>query len=104
VEGLVAVGRAARRAQREARVGAVFGEDAAPVALDLLELVEFAWHDCYGEVTPGDEVVEDILTCSRGDLAWLIRYARLAVDDWRDLRLAADEIRSAESGPGGPGR
>jgi hypothetical protein len=100
VEGLVAVGRAARRAERTARVEAAVGKSAAPAALDLLELVEFAWHDCYGDITPSENVVEDILTCSQGDLARMIRFARLAVEDWRDLRMTADEIRSAENGRG----
>jgi hypothetical protein len=43
------VGRAARRAARAAQVEAVLGKAHAPAALDLLELAEFAWHDCYGE-------------------------------------------------------
>ncbi|MFD0140436.1 hypothetical protein ACWDWS_39915 [Streptomyces sp. NPDC003328] len=103
MEGLVAVGRAARRAERTARVEAAVGKDAAPAALDLLELVEFAWHDCYGDVTPDEDVVEDILTCSQGDLARMIRFARLAVEDWRDLRMAADEIRPIRNGPGADG-
>ena len=71
---------------------------AAPAALDLLELVEFAWHDCYGEITPGEDVVEDILTCSQGDLAQMIRCARLAVTDARDLRITADRMRPGKKG------
>ncbi|MFF2653533.1 hypothetical protein [Streptomyces sp. NPDC058045] len=92
----MAVGRAARRAGRTAKVEAVLGKDAAPAALDLLELVEFAWHDCYGDTTPSPDVIDDILMCSRGDLARLIQYARLAVEDRRDLRVAADQIRSTK--------
>ena len=42
------VGRAARRAARAAQVEALLGRAHAPAALDLLELAEFAWHDCYG--------------------------------------------------------
>ncbi|MFD6995584.1 hypothetical protein ACFWA5_04705 [Streptomyces mirabilis] len=76
------------------------GKGAAPAALDLLELVEFAWHDCCGDVTPGEDVVADMLTCSQGDLARMIRFARPAVEDARDLRMAADEIRPAKNGPG----
>ena len=95
----MAVGRAARRAERTARVEVAVGKEAAPAALDLLELVEFAWHDCYGDITPSAEVVEDILTCSQGDLARMIRFARLAVEDWQDLRMTADEIRSDKNGP-----
>ena len=90
----MAVSRAERRAAREPRVTAVLGPGRAPAALDILELVEFAWHDCYGEVTPPDDVVEDILVCSRGDLPRFARMARLAVEDRRDLRMAADAVRS----------
>jgi hypothetical protein len=53
------IGRAARRAERQRRTMKVFGTD-ADAALDLLELAEFAWHDCYGEVTPPDQVIDDI--------------------------------------------
>jgi hypothetical protein len=36
---------------REGRSRAEFGPDAAAV-LGVLELTEFAWHDCYSEVSP----------------------------------------------------
>jgi hypothetical protein len=90
----MAVGRAARRAARAEHVHAVLGKEHGPAALDLLELTEFAWHDCYGEITPPDEVIDDILTCSRGDLARMARAARLAVEDYRDLRMAAEVVRA----------
>ena len=90
----MAVGRAARRAERKAKVEAAMGKKAAPAALDLLELVELAWHDCYGEITPGEKVVDEILLCAQGDLTRMIRYARLAVEDWRDLQVSADGIRA----------
>jgi len=77
---------------------AAFGTDVAPRALDLLELVEFAWHDCYNEITPSEEIVDDILLCSEGEVAKLIQAARLAVADWRDLKMLAQEKRSS----GGP--
>lgn len=93
------MGRAARRAERTVKVEAAVGKDAAPAALDLRELVEFAWHDCYGDITPAEELVEDILTCSEGDLAQMIQFARLAVMDARDLRMTANEIRSAKNDP-----
>lgn len=64
------------------------------MALDLLELVELAWHDCYGEPSPPEEVIDDILLVSRGDLGRLVSAARLAVIDWRDLRVAADELQT----------
>lgn len=88
------IGRAARRAERRDRVTATVGPEAAEAALDILELVELAWHDCYGEVTPPDDVVADILVCSRGDLTRFARAARLAVEDWRDTRVAANAIRN----------
>jgi hypothetical protein len=86
------IGRDARRRARAERMAALFGQD-ADSALDLLELVELAWHDCYGEVAPPDGVVEDMLTCSQGNLSRLVRAARLGVEDFRDLRLAADDLR-----------
>jgi hypothetical protein len=91
----VVVGRASRRAARESEVTRSFGPQAA-AALDLLELTEFAWHDCYGEVTPRDSVIEDILVVAGGDLRSLIQAARLAVEDPRDLRVNADRIRQGE--------
>ena len=92
----MAVGRAARRAARAARVEAALGPVQAAAALDLLELAESAWHDCYGQITPPNDVVEDILVCSGGDLARMIRATRLAVEDRRDLRLAADARRAED--------
>ena len=40
-------------------------------------------------------MVDDILLCSKGELAQLIRVARQAVSDWRDVKVAAAEIRTA---------
>ncbi len=71
----------------------LFGEERAPAALDLLELLELAWHDAYGEVSPSDGVIEDVLLLSEGSIEKLTQAARLAVIDWRDLRVAADERR-----------
>ena len=53
----MAVGRAERRKLRWDRAAAAFGEDTTPIALDLLELTELAWHDCYGEVTPSEDII-----------------------------------------------
>ena len=89
----MAVSRAERRAQREPRARREYGEQAAAV-LDVLELTELAWHDCYGDFTPPDDVVDDIFTAAEGDLAHFVRAARLAVTDFRDLRVTADHIRS----------
>jgi len=88
----VPVGRANRREHREARVHAVFGEKTKP-ALDLIELTELAWHDVYEEISPSEEVIDDMLVVCGGTLDGLIRAARLAVADWRDLRVSADAIR-----------
>jgi hypothetical protein len=77
----------------------LFGPENAEAALDLLDLADMAWHDCYPkdlEVRP--DVLSDILLCSRGDLATLIRVTREAIIDFRDVRLAADALR------GSPGR
>ena len=83
--------RAQRREKRRAGVESVFGPT-ADAALDLLELTEFAWHDCYGEVTPPDQVVHDLLTVSQGRLDLLASAARLAVEDFRDLRIQAEAL------------
>jgi hypothetical protein len=73
---------------------AAFGPDLAPAALDLLELVELAWHDCYGEITPGEDLVDDLLLLSDGRLDQLVRAARSGVADWRDLKVAAADHRN----------
>ena len=90
----MAVSRAERRASRRARVVSALGETVADPALDLLELVELAWHDCYGEITPPDDVIDDILLLSQGELSRLVSAAHLAVSDWRDARMAADSLRT----------
>lgn len=92
---LVAVGRAQRLAERQARFREVFGAK-AKIALDLTEVLEYAWHDCYGELTPPDEVIEDILICSQGSVEEMIGVVRLAITDWRDLRLWADGLRGGQ--------
>lgn len=91
------ISRAGRRATREKRAREEFGSDAGAV-LDILELTELAWHDCYGEITPSDAVVEDIFVVARGSIASFGSAARLAVEDSRDLRLAADSLRSEDGG------
>ena len=65
--------------------------------LNVLELFELAWHDCYGEVSPPEDVVDDVLLLSDGGLSDLIASVRLAVTDWRDVKVAADEARQRES-------
>jgi hypothetical protein len=90
---VMAVGRAERRRERAPRAMELFGEERAQVALDLLELTELAWHDCYGESTPPDDVIEDVLLLSEGSIERLVQAARLTVIDRRDLKLAVDELR-----------
>ena len=87
------IGRRERRDAARGRAAIEFGAD-AEAALDLLELLELAWHDSHGDVTPPVRVVEDVWTVADGNLGRLASAARLAVIDWRDLRLAADDVRS----------
>jgi hypothetical protein len=77
---------------RRARVATTFGSK-ADVALDALEVMELAWHDCYGEVSPSEEVIDDVLVLSEGSLERLIPNIKLAVTDPRDLKVAADARR-----------
>jgi hypothetical protein len=52
------------------------------VVLDVLELTEFAWHDCYCEVSPPDDVIDDLFVVARGIVTDFVRAAgqQLAVD------------------------
>lgn len=100
-EELVAVGRAARRAERAQMVESVLGKSQASAGLDLLELTEYAWHDCYGEITPPDDVILNILICSRGELATMVHAAWLAVVDSRDLQLWAESVDSERQADAG---
>lgn len=88
------IGRKNRRAARKPRVARAVAAKNVEAALDALELLEFAWHDCYAESSPPDDVVDDILLLSQGSLAKLVSACLLAVTDWRDLRLVADDLRS----------
>src|SRR5690348_4924847 len=87
------IGRSNRRASRRQRAQDAFGKNAEAV-LDVLELVEFAWHDCYRDIAPPDEVIDDIFVVADGNVAKFARAARLAVEDFRDLRMSADAVRS----------
>jgi hypothetical protein len=55
-----------------------------------------AWHDCYGprELEVPAAVLDDILLLAHGDIATLVRLARAAVIDFRDVRMAADAERA----------
>lgn len=92
----MAVGREERRAERRTKVAVMFA-DRTDRALDLLELLDMSWHDTYGEPTPAENVVDDVLLLSQGSLRLLIRWARVAVIDWRDVRVQADEVRARGS-------
>jgi hypothetical protein len=85
-------GSADRRGSRSPRAADVFGGH-ADAALDALALLDFAWHDCFGESTPPEQVIEDVWVVANGDLAQFVSAAHLAVIDFRDLRMNADEIR-----------
>lgn len=84
--------RAERRESRRERARESFGDD-VDAALDVLELLEYAWHDCYGEITPPEDVIDDVFVLGSGDLAAFVAAARLALIDRRDTRLAADARR-----------
>lgn len=88
---LVALSRRERRDAARDRANREFGAGAEP-ALDLLELLELAWHDSHGDVVPPAEVLEDVWLLAAGDLGRLASASRLAITDRRDLRLAADEV------------
>jgi len=81
-----------RRRTRSQRANDVFKRQAG-AALDALALLDLAWHDCYGESSPPEQVVEDIWEVANGDLAQFISAAHLAVVDFRDLRIGADAVR-----------
>lgn len=90
---VVGISRRERRDAARGRASVQFGAD-GEAALDVLELLELAWHDCHGDVAPPSRVVEDVWAVADGSLAGLASAARLAVTDWRDLRVAADAARS----------
>ena len=97
----VPVGRAERWKQREPRVVAVFGSDEETLrrVSRLFELLELAWQACYGELTPSEEVEDNVLLCSCGTLGGLIDAAQLAVVDRRDLQLWANDLRRRAAAP-----
>jgi hypothetical protein len=90
---VIGVSRLERREAARGRASIQFGAD-ADAALDILELWELAWHDCHGDITPPPRVVEDVWVVADGTLGGLASAARLAVTDWRDLRVASDDMRS----------
>ncbi|MFF0314201.1 hypothetical protein ACFYPH_06075 [Micromonospora sp. NPDC005252] len=95
----MALGSEQRRGERKPRIEGLFAGEQVEAALDLLHLMDMAWHDCYGpqelEVPPS--VLDDVLLLAEGDLAVLITVAREAVVDFRDVRIAADARRTTSS-------
>ena len=93
----MAVGRQERFNLIRPRVADLFGDSSDTVdrVARVFELMEKAWHDLYGEPSPPDEVVDDVLVCSDGTLEGLVDSAWIAVVDWRDLRVAADTKRNS---------
>lgn len=85
----MAIGRQGRRLEQLPRIRQEFPNNVGAV-VQILDLLDLAWHDCYGDVSPPDTVVQDIFTTSGGDLIRLIDAAHCAVQDWRDLRTRAE--------------
>ena len=88
----MAIGRQARRQEQLPRVQAEFPNHVDTV-VQILDLLDLAWHDCYSEVSPPESVIDDIFVTAGGDLARLIDATHLAVQDWRDLKVRADQSR-----------
>ena len=90
----MAIGRRERFAAIRPRVIQLFGNDAGTTISveQVLTLMEMAWHDCYGEIAPPDDVLANVLTCSGGTLDGLIDAAHLAVIDSRDLAVRASFV------------
>jgi hypothetical protein len=90
----MATSSADRRSARSLRATAVFGKH-ADAALDALALLDLAWHDCYGDPSPSETIINDIWEVCDGNLAQFIVAAHLALIDFRDLRAWADTHREA---------
>jgi hypothetical protein len=78
---------------RSDRAAKVFGKK-ADTALDALALLDLAWHDCYARGLLPKEVIDDIWVVADGDLGRFISAAHVAVLDFRDLRMSANDARS----------
>ena len=91
----MAIGSEQRRRERKPRIETLFAGEQVEAVLDLLDLMDMAWHDCYGpqelEVPP--DVLDDVLLLADGDLAVLARVARQAVIDVRDVWVATPARR-----------
>ena len=90
----MAIGSEARRHQRQPVVEAAFPTGDVEPALDVLALMDLAWHDCYEKVEPPPAVIADVLLLAGGDIRALAQLALAAVIDFRDVRVAADAKRA----------
>jgi hypothetical protein len=90
----MAIGRSERFDVIKPRVIELFGDDRTTITrvAQVFELMEMAWHDCYGEVSPPEEVVANVLACSGGTLEGLVDAAHPAVLAWRDLAVRASHV------------
>ncbi len=50
----------------------MFPAEQTEAAVDLLELMELGWHDCYGASTPPEDLVDNMLLLSDGTITGLI--------------------------------
>ncbi|WP_394847466.1 hypothetical protein LZC95_08370 [Pendulispora brunnea] len=80
-----------RRDDRKPRVIAAVGANLAGPVLDLLELTELAWHNLVGEEVLPDDIIDDILAVSEGNLATMMMAARHALLDRKDLKVWAED-------------
>jgi hypothetical protein len=64
----MAVGSAQRRQERKPRIEGQFSSADVEAALDLLHLVDMAWHDCFGprELEMPAQVLDDVLLLAGG--------------------------------------
>ncbi len=67
---VIGISRRERREAARGRASIEFGSD-ADAALDLLELLELAWHDSHGDISPPAQVVDDVWRVAGGDLGRL---------------------------------
>ena len=70
---------------------AVFGDDDKTVELvsHVFALMEMAWHNCYAEITPSEDVVDDVLLCSGGTLEGLVNASSRRCRPPRSLALGS---------------
>ena len=88
----MAIGREARRLGQLPRIRAEFPNHGDAI-VQIIDLFELAWHDTFGDIEAPEAVMDDIFVLAAGDLVGFVGAARLAVQDWRDLRVAADRLR-----------